>query len=92
MIGKTVRFVDMHGKTFDALVTAVHGTVENPSVNVVYVSDDKAKTDPYGRQVERSTSVVHRANQYANGMYWERRDEKELMPDVPRVEMPAQPG
>lgn len=41
-----------------------------PSINLVYVSDDGTKTDPYGRQIERSTSVVHKSNQSAHGMYW----------------------
>ena len=42
-----------------------------PSVNVVYVDGDETKVDPYGRQIARSTSVVHRSNQAAHGMFWE---------------------
>lgn len=41
-----------------------------PSVNVVYATGDDAKTDPYGRQIERATSVVHKTLQAAHGMYW----------------------
>lgn len=46
----------------------MHHTV--PSVNVVYVSDDAGEHDPYGNQIKRNTSVVHRTQQSAHGMYW----------------------
>jgi hypothetical protein len=41
-----------------------------PSINLVYVTGDEAKTDPYGRQIERATSVVHKSGQSAHGRYW----------------------
>ena len=75
-IGDTVEFIDPVGKKHTALVTTVFTSGHpgddgpNPSVNLVYVSDDENKTDQYGRQIERSTSVVHEANQYAHGMFW----------------------
>ncbi len=69
-VGDVVVFVDPFGKEYRALVTTVFGGGERPSVNVVYVSSDEAKTDQYGRQVERSTSVVHEGSQPAHGMYW----------------------
>ncbi len=60
-----------------ALVTAVHGSFDNgyvPCINVVYISGDRSKTDSYGRQIERSTSLQH-LSQGPNGMprpgrYW----------------------
>jgi hypothetical protein len=69
-IGDAVTFVNPVGKRFGAVVTANWGTGPTPSINVVYVTDDEAKTDSYGRQIERSTSVVHQSNQAAHGMYW----------------------
>lgn len=42
-----------------------------PSVNVIYVSDDPLKTDPYGRQVERLASLPHHSGTPAPGRYWE---------------------
>lgn len=75
-VGQCVDFVDPYGKSHEALVTTVFtsGHVGDdgprPSINVVFVSDDETKTDQYGRQVERFTSVVHQSNQAAHGMYW----------------------
>ena len=77
VIGDAVVFVDALGKPHEALVTAVHGPYEpvgdggQPSLNVVYVSDDEKKYDSYGRQIERETSVVHRSSQPAHGMFWQ---------------------
>lgn len=72
-IGQNVIFTDAHGKGHPALLTAIHGSARadwQPSVNLVFVTDDATKTDPYGRQIERHTSVVHRVAQGANGMFW----------------------
>lgn len=71
-VGDHVVYVDPTAGEHQALVTAVwnNGTPV-PSLNVVYVSDDPAATDQYGRQLaSRVTSVVHRSNQAAHGMYW----------------------
>jgi len=46
-----------------------------PCVNLVYVSGDKSKDDPYGRQLERDTSVVHASTQPAGGSCWRMPDE-----------------
>jgi hypothetical protein len=73
MIGETVIFVDSVGKEFPALVTnefGAWGPENEPSINVVYISDDSARTDNFGRQLIRSTSVVHQSNQFAPGNYW----------------------
>jgi hypothetical protein len=40
------------------------------SINVVIVCDDPLKTDTYGNQIERHTSVVHKDRQTAHGFYW----------------------
>jgi hypothetical protein len=70
-LGGSVEFSDPVGTKHDAIVTAVWGNPEsNPSVNLVYVSDDESETDQYGRQIKRNTSVVHESNQSAHGMFW----------------------
>lgn len=100
-VGASVTYVDEHGRTVPALVTAVHGyfyatdtwTEEDvemtypgnedakrlvgqphapmiPCINLVYVSYDSSKKDPYGRQVERASSVQHQTQTTANGRFW----------------------
>ena len=71
-VGDAVRFTDELRQEHTALLTAVHGFPDDlhPAVNLVYVSADESKTDPYGRQVDRRTSVVHRSKQSAAGMFW----------------------
>lgn len=41
-----------------------------PSLNVVWVSDEKDQKDSYGQQIVRSTSVPHKQSQAAHGFYW----------------------
>lgn len=43
-----------------------------PCCNVVYVSEDKEKHDPYGRQLERQTSCTYGRQQYVpfTGQCW----------------------
>lgn len=69
-IGDAVTYVDEIGEEQHALLTAVHGADDTPSVNLVFVSADEAKRDPYGRQTERRSSVVHESNQSADGNFW----------------------
>lgn len=71
--GKQVTYTDPVGKKHDALVTADWSTETYPvgSLNVVWVSDDEAKHDSYGQQIERATSVPHKDNQSAHGNFWE---------------------
>ena len=72
-IGNKVTFFDAKGKPHKALITANWGGLnETPSLNLVFVTEDETKTDSYGRQIERATSVVHQSNQGAHGMYWEK--------------------
>ncbi len=76
--GMTVVYVDSVGRQQNALVTNCWGYREIdtekpdtlPSLNLVVVSEDATKTDPYGRQLERFTSVVHKSKQAAPGFYW----------------------
>ena len=85
-IGDAVVFVNRVGKKQDAIVTAVWGAniypdKPLPSINVVIVSEDESKTDSYGRQIERETSIPHQTNQAAHGYYWrEFNDESPLTP------------
>lgn len=57
-VGDPVVVTDEYGKTHNGLVTAVHGP---QCINAVYLSDDEAKRDPYGRQVERLSSLQEKA-------------------------------
>lgn len=41
-----------------------------PCVNLLFTSADESKQDPYGRQIERESSVVHKTDSTANGNYW----------------------
>lgn len=71
--GQHVTFVDPVGVEHHALVTADWSTrtFEGPgAINVVYVTGDPEKKDPYGLQLERATSVPHQNNQSAHGYYW----------------------
>lgn len=75
-VGSHVVYTDQFAQRHDAIVTAVWGsyataTGPEPGCNLVFVSADGAKTDPYGRQIERETSVVHRSNQPAHGRFWD---------------------
>jgi hypothetical protein len=81
-IGATVVWVDEHGLPRPALITAIHGTEREhdgvthyPCVNLVTTTKDSSKTDPYGRQIERHTSIPHRLEQSAHGFYWRWFDE-----------------
>ena len=82
--GEHVVFTDSRGVERSALLTIVHGESlmipardgqeeqeYHPSVNLVFVTGDDSKTDPYGRQIERESSVVHRKEQGAHGNFWD---------------------
>lgn len=73
-IGSAVTVVDEVGVTHVGLVTAIHGEERDdwkPSINAVYVSSDLQKYDPYGRQVERLSSLSHQSNVGSTpGRYW----------------------
>lgn len=82
-VGSAVVWHDEYGQPRAALLTAIHGTerehegvMHYPCVNLVTTTNDAAKTDPYGRQIERQTSVPHRLQQSAHGRYWRWPDEE----------------
>lgn len=76
-IGDAVKVISENYREHKALVTCVHGEFSEtfaPCINVVYVSDDPSKRDPYGHQLERMSSLQH-FNQGPNhmptpGRYW----------------------
>lgn len=78
--GQHVVYVDHFGKAHDALITVWwHGDREiscylsefgDPGCNVVYVDKDEDKTDTYGRQIYRETSVIHKTKQPAHGNFY----------------------
>lgn len=80
-VGKHVVYVDPQGVAHDAVVTVwwsldyYRKEGKEPGCNLVYVSGDPAKDDTYGRQIERSTSVIHMGVQPAHGNYWRWPDE-----------------
>lgn len=43
---------------------------QEPGCNLVFVSSDVQKFDTYGRQIERETSVSHKASSGMPGRYW----------------------
>ncbi len=72
--GDHVVVVDENYRHHHALVTTVHGRFSDngssgyvPCINVVYVSADPDKRDPYGQQLERMSSLQH-YSQGPNGM------------------------
>ena len=72
-LGQKVVYCDPKGRDHDALVTAVWSET---CINVVFVSSDESKSDTYGRQIERETSVTHATVQgQAHGRYWRLDDE-----------------
>lgn len=64
--GQHVKVVDEFGNLHDGLVT----NCWNMTTNVVYVTDNDAKTDQYGNQVEHQTSCMHKRDTSAPGRYW----------------------
>lgn len=71
-IGDPVLFTDPKGRDHHAVCTNSFGPI---CINVAFVSDDQARTDTYGRQIERATSVIHQSTAPAHGYFWRRADE-----------------
>lgn len=70
-VGQAVCLLDEVGTEHVGLVTAVHGPSATSALNVLYITDDPTKRDPYGQQVERLSSISHRDNAGgAAGRYW----------------------
>jgi len=80
-VGDVVVYTDEHYRDHNALVTIVWdnghpGTGSMPACNLVHVSSDGTKEDPYGRQIERPTSISHVSMQAAPGVCWRFPDEE----------------
>ena len=70
-VGDHVVFIDERFVEHDALVTRTWTSVGGlPGCNLVFVSGDESKDDPYGRQIERRTSIVHLSVQPAKASCW----------------------
>lgn len=71
-VGDVIEYIDETSVSHDALVTAYWGGDHpNGAVNCVYVSDDTDKKDPYGRQIERASSVSRQQEGVtAHGRFW----------------------
>lgn len=71
--GDVVTYVDQFGKPHNAVVTAYWDYGKNEpgkALNLVYVVDDESKSDSYGRQIERATSVSIQSESTAHGRYY----------------------
>jgi hypothetical protein len=69
--GDVVIYVDELSVEHDALVTQYWGGEQpNGALNCVYVTSEDTKRDPYGRQVERASSVSRQSEHTAHGRYW----------------------
>lgn len=70
-VGDVITYVDEIGVAHDALVTIYFGGARpDGALNCVYVSSDENKSDPYGRQLERASSVSRQSEHTAHGRYW----------------------
>lgn len=75
-VGDAVWVVDESYQGHHGLVTAVHGSFEHhvPCINVLFISSDETKRDPYGRQADRLSSLQHYSQGPANmprpGRFW----------------------
>lgn len=75
IVGSVVEYVDEIGVSHDALITCIHGVIDfthpiQPCVNLVYVTKNKDKTDQYGNQLQRVSSVQHQSAYSAHGRFW----------------------
>lgn len=74
-VGAHVVYVNPVGVQHPALVTAIWGEPKDcPLINLVYVDSDKDRSDSYGRQISRQTSLHHRSAYAVHGQYY-------MMPD-----------
>lgn len=70
-VGDVIEYVDEVSVPHDALVTIYFGGErEGGALNCVYLSSDSSKNDPYGRQVERASSVSRESEHTAHGRFW----------------------
>jgi hypothetical protein len=81
-IGSPIVYIDSYRNKHAAIVTRVWRGMSGivAGCNLVYVSGDETKEDPYGRQIERNTSVCHLSVQPAGCSCWCWPDEAALAP------------
>lgn len=71
-VGHHIIYTDTIGNKHSALITAVWGPdLGTNAINLVYVIDDGDRNDPYGRQIERVTSVSPKGANTAHGRFYE---------------------
>lgn len=79
-VGESVTYYDEYGRPRPALCTEIHGKFNYdeegtltyaPCINVVFVCQDAAMRDNYGRQIGRESSVSHRGDTQAHGRFWD---------------------
>lgn len=66
-VGDSIIFVDPNAVDHNALVICVW---QNKMINCVMVEADESRTDSYGRQIARPTSVPHMSNSPVHGLHW----------------------
>jgi len=85
-IGQSVIYVDPVSVPHEALITYVPENFQpewgQPWTNIVFVTTDATRTDSYGHQIERNTSVSHVSKSHAPGMYWCYADEYSAQRDA----------
>lgn len=69
-VGDVVTYVDEVGVSHSAIVLINHGGLATSAINVAFVSSDETKTDSYGRQIERASSVSRKSEYTAHGRYY----------------------
>lgn len=74
-VGEAVKIKTETRELVDGLVVCVHGVGSEwqgqfilPSINAVFISPDAAKSDSYGRQTERYSSLQHFDQTKQSGM------------------------
>lgn len=72
VVGEVIVYTDEVGVEHDALVTIYFGGNQpDYALNCLYVSKDENKSDNYGRQIERASSVSRqREGVTAHGRFW----------------------
>jgi len=66
-VGDVVVYHDETAVPHNALVTAVWGA---KCINLLFVSQEEARRDQYGRQIERKSSSTHKSAFNVHGNYW----------------------
>lgn len=72
-VGDSIVYIDETRGVHNALVTHVWSNIAGgvpDGCNLVFVAGDESKSDPYGRQIDRRTSIVHRSMQPAGAACW----------------------